>query len=163
MHVLFVEPSFPRYQRDFVRALAEVGARVTGIGERPVEHLDGQMKSWLDGYEHVPSVVHEPSLLEAVRRIQARGWVDRLEATIEANEEEITGDLPGFGGEDLLGDAEFPVEKDQRKELAAQTIDGNAIQVFDSQIGPFGVQPHQFDDARLRDRDPVPAGCDQEH
>ena len=85
MHVLFVEPSFPRYQRDFVRALAEVGARVTGIGERSVEHLDGEMKSWLDGYEHVPSVVHEPSLLEAVRRVQARGWVDRLEATIEAH------------------------------------------------------------------------------
>ena len=35
MHVLFVEPSFPRNQPRFVRALAEVGARVTGIGEAP--------------------------------------------------------------------------------------------------------------------------------
>jgi hypothetical protein len=32
MHVLFVEPHFPRNQREFVRALASVGARVTGIG-----------------------------------------------------------------------------------------------------------------------------------
>ena len=31
MHVLFVEPAFPRNQRDFVRALHAVGARVTGI------------------------------------------------------------------------------------------------------------------------------------
>ena len=35
MHVLFVEPEFPRNQREFVRALAAVGARVTAIGEAP--------------------------------------------------------------------------------------------------------------------------------
>jgi hypothetical protein len=85
MHVLFVEPSFPSYQRDFVRALAEVGARVTGIGERPPEFLDDAMRGWLHAYEHVGSVVHEPSLLDAVRRVQRREWVDRLESTIEAH------------------------------------------------------------------------------
>jgi len=85
MHVLFVEPSFPNYQRNFVRGLAEVGARVTGIGERPPQSLDPEMRGWLHGYEHVPSVVHETSLLEAVRRVQRREWVDRLEATIEAH------------------------------------------------------------------------------
>ncbi len=34
MNVLFVEPAFPTNQREFVRALHAVGARVTGIGER---------------------------------------------------------------------------------------------------------------------------------
>jgi len=85
MHVLFVEPSFPRNQREFVRALASVGARVTGIGEASVGALDGQLKGWLHGYEQVPSVTHEPSLLAAVRRAQGREWVDRLEATVEAH------------------------------------------------------------------------------
>ncbi len=85
MHVLFVEPAFPRNQREFVRALASVGARVTGIGERPVEYLDGELKSWLYRYEQVPSVVHEQSLLDTVRRVQKRERVDRLEATIEAH------------------------------------------------------------------------------
>jgi carbamoylphosphate synthase large subunit len=33
----------------------------------------------------VRSVVHEPSLLEAVRKVQATAWVDRMEATIEAH------------------------------------------------------------------------------
>jgi carbamoylphosphate synthase large subunit len=84
MHVLFVAPEFPAYQRQFVRALKEVGAAVTGIGERPIEAL-GEMSQWLDGYERVGSVVHEPSLIDAVRRIQARGWVHRLECTIEAH------------------------------------------------------------------------------
>jgi hypothetical protein len=31
--VIFVEPCFPANQREFVRALASVGARVIGIGE----------------------------------------------------------------------------------------------------------------------------------
>ena len=85
MHVLFLEPSFPRNQREFVRALAAVGARVTGIGEGPPEALDSEMKGWLHGYEQVPSVTHEPSLLDAARRVQGREWVDRLEATVEAH------------------------------------------------------------------------------
>lgn len=85
MHVLFVEPAFPTYQRQFVRALHAVGARVTGIGERAFEHLDPELRSWLYRYVRVPSVVHEPSLFQAVRDAQRREWVDRLEATIEAH------------------------------------------------------------------------------
>ena len=83
MHVLFVEPAFPANQREFVRGLHRAGARVTGIGERPVEYIDSELKSWLSGYEQVPSVVHDQSLLDAVRRVQKAGWVDRLEATVD--------------------------------------------------------------------------------
>jgi carbamoylphosphate synthase large subunit len=85
MHVLFVEPAFPTNQRQFVRALHQAGARVTGIGERPVEYLDGELKGWLHGYEQVSSVVNKPALLEAVRAVQQREWVDRMEATVEAH------------------------------------------------------------------------------
>ena len=85
MHVLFVEPSFPHNQKQFVRALRSVGARVTGIGERPAEALPGDVREWLYRYERVSSVVDEPALHEVVRRIQAREWVDRLEATVEAH------------------------------------------------------------------------------
>ena len=38
--VIFLEPCFPRNQREFVRALHAAGARVTGIGERPKSALD---------------------------------------------------------------------------------------------------------------------------
>ena len=85
MHVLFVEPSFPSYQQELARGLAEAGARVTGIGEVPVESLPSNVKSVLYGYEQVGSVVDEGALLAAVRKIQKREWVDRLEATIEAH------------------------------------------------------------------------------
>ena len=82
MHVLFVEPRFPANQRQFVRALHEVGAKVTGIGEHPP---DGELMSWMHAFERVSSVVNEDAMLEAVRRVQAREWVDRLEATVEAH------------------------------------------------------------------------------
>ncbi len=85
MNVIFIEPSFPYNQREFVRALHAAGANVIGIGERPVEHLSDELKSWLGDYVQVRSVVHEPSLLAAVKRIQGKLWVDRLEATIEAH------------------------------------------------------------------------------
>lgn len=85
MHVLFVEPRFPANQREFVRGLKEAGATVTGIGEAPAEALGPELSSWLSGYEQVRSVVDEGALEAAVRRVQARGWVDRLEATVEAH------------------------------------------------------------------------------
>lgn len=85
MHVLFLEPGFPVNQREFVRGLTAVGARVTGIGEGPVEELDPDLRGWLHGYERVPSVTHEGTVEDAVRRVQGREWVDRFEATVEAH------------------------------------------------------------------------------
>ena len=64
MHVLFVAPHFPSYQRHFVRAMHSVGAKVTGIGEASLGHLDGELKSWMVGYEQVPSVCDEQAMLE---------------------------------------------------------------------------------------------------
>ena len=85
MHVLFVAPQFPANQKRFVHALSSVGARVTGIGERPADWLDHDLKSVLYGYEQVSNVTDPNVLLDAVKRIQRREWVDRLEATVEAH------------------------------------------------------------------------------
>ncbi len=104
MNIIFVEPSFPYNQREFVRALAAVGANVIGIGERPLESMSGELKSWLADYVQISSVVHEPSLLKAVRAVQKSVWVDRLEATVEAHimaaavVREATG-IPGTSAE----------------------------------------------------------------
>ncbi|HEY7146297.1 MAG TPA: ATP-grasp domain-containing protein [Streptosporangiaceae bacterium] len=85
MNVILVEPFFPASQRQFARALAEAGARVTGIGEYPADVLDDQLKSWLDDYEQVSSVTDVAALTRAVRRAQDKQWADRLEATVEAH------------------------------------------------------------------------------
>ena len=87
MNVIFIEPSFPLYQKQFARGLTEAGATVVGVGERPREWLDSDVGGWLSHYEQVPSVVDVDALESAVRFIQSRIWVDRLEATIEAHVE----------------------------------------------------------------------------
>lgn len=85
MNVILLEPSFPDNQKQFARALAEVGATVVGIGERPKDWLDDDVKSWLTHYEQVDSVTDDRSVERAVRWVQDRLWVDRLEATVEAH------------------------------------------------------------------------------
>jgi carbamoylphosphate synthase large subunit len=85
MNVVFVEPFFPPTQRHFVRALAEVGATVIGVGESPAEALDDQLKGWLYHYEQVPSVIDVEAMTRVVRWAQGRLWIDRIEATIEAH------------------------------------------------------------------------------
>ena len=85
MNVVFVEPAFPNTQRQFVRALAEVGATVIGVGERPGDWLDDELKSWMSHYHQVPNVVDVGVMTDAVRWIQDKVWVDRLETAVEAH------------------------------------------------------------------------------
>ncbi len=85
MNVILIEPCFPANQREFARALRQAGATVIGIGERPRDSLDGELREWLTHYERVGSVVDEDALARAVRFIQSKVWVDRLEATVEAH------------------------------------------------------------------------------
>jgi len=85
MNVVFVDPAFPPTQRHFVRALAEVGASVYGVGDRPGEWLDDELRSWMAHYHQVPNVTDVGALTDAVRWIQDKVWVDRLEATIESH------------------------------------------------------------------------------
>jgi len=85
VNIVFVEPHFPKNQREFVRALSEAGAFVIGVGETPADYLDEQLKSWMGHYEQVGSVTDVDQMTETVRRIQGWVWVDRLEATIESH------------------------------------------------------------------------------
>ncbi len=85
MHIVFVEPRFPGNQKLFVRALAEIGATVTAIGEGSKASLDDDLKRWLTHYQEVTNVTDEAQVLEAVRFIQSKKPIDRLEAVIEAH------------------------------------------------------------------------------
>jgi carbamoylphosphate synthase large subunit len=85
VNVVFVEPFFPPNQREFVRALAESGASVIGIGESPEHTLDDQLKSWMTHYHQVPTVIDVAIMTDAVRWVQDKVWVDRLETSIEAH------------------------------------------------------------------------------
>ena len=85
MNIIFVEPTFPGNQRRFVLALASVGANVIGIGEGEEWALDDELRSAMTGYYKVGSVTNVGEMIDAVRFVQSRVWVDRLEATVEAH------------------------------------------------------------------------------
>ena len=85
MNIIFVEPTFPGNQRRFALALASVGANVIGIGEGAEWALDDELRSAMTGYYQVGSVTNVNEMTDAVRFVQSRVWVDRLEATVEAH------------------------------------------------------------------------------
>ena len=85
MNVIFVEPAFPANQREFVRGLAEAGANVIGIGERPADWLDNDLRGWMLHYQQIPNVTDIGALVEAVRFAQSKVWIDALESTIESH------------------------------------------------------------------------------
>jgi formate-dependent phosphoribosylglycinamide formyltransferase (GAR transformylase) len=85
VNIIFIEPAFPPNQREFVRGLAAAGANVIGIGERPVDFLDQELRDWMFHYQQIPNVTDVGALIEAVRFAQSKVWVDALESTIEAH------------------------------------------------------------------------------
>ena len=83
--VVFLEPCFPANQREFVRALHAVGARVIGIGERPKSTLDDSLRHWLFHYEQVGNVTNSGQVSRIVKALQSKIHIARLEAVVEAH------------------------------------------------------------------------------
>lgn len=85
MHVIFIAPHFPTYQKRFVLALKAVGAHISGIGDSSEHELPNDVREALDSYYQISNVTDTNALTECVKYIQGLGWVDRLEATIESH------------------------------------------------------------------------------
>jgi carbamoylphosphate synthase large subunit len=153
VNVILLEPSFPDNQKQFARALAEVGATVIGIGERPKYWLDDDVKGWLTHYEQVDSVTNDRAVEAAVRWIQDRLWVDRLEATIEAHtmtaarvREACT--IPGTSVRTAFLCRDKPAMKEVLREAGVPcarslgTADAAQVRAFAAEVGyPLIVKP----------------------
>ncbi len=83
MNVLFFSPGFPAEMPHFVRGLAEVGARVIGIGDQPLEAMPDTARNALAYYERVESLWDEPAILATVRGLADRVGIDRVECLWE--------------------------------------------------------------------------------
>lgn len=81
--VLFLSPAYPPEMVQFTRGLHEVGARVHGIGDSPLEALPDTVRRSLTSYLHVPAILDED---DVIRRVMA--WLggrrpDRVEGLWE--------------------------------------------------------------------------------
>ncbi len=107
MNVVFLSPGYPAEMPYFVRGLAEVGARVLGVGDQPEEALPEPARSSLADYLRVDSLWDETAVLGALRQALGGVAVDRVECLWEpgmllaAGLREALG-VPGMGVEQTL-------------------------------------------------------------
>jgi hypothetical protein len=83
MQVLMISPGYPPEMALFTRALAQVGARVLGIGDGPAAGLDPVAQGALSDYLQVKNLWDEAATVEAVRRWPAARGLDRVECLWE--------------------------------------------------------------------------------
>lgn len=63
MDVLFLSPNYPPEMPHFVRGLAEMGVRIYGVGDAPVEGLEPGVRGHLHAYLQVPSIMAEDDVI----------------------------------------------------------------------------------------------------
>jgi hypothetical protein len=102
-----LSPGFPRELRYFTRGLAEVGATVIGLGDRPQAALEEPARSSVSMHVQVRSWLDEDAILAQVAELAGRVRIDRVECLWEpymvlaARIREMLG-LPGMTVEQTL-------------------------------------------------------------
>jgi biotin carboxylase len=82
MDVVFLSPGYPPEMRQYTRGLAEVGARVYGIGDSPEREL-GELRRYLSGYLQVPRILDEDDVIARAGQWLRGRTIDRVLANWE--------------------------------------------------------------------------------
>lgn len=107
MNVLMIAPGYPWEMMWFTRGLAQVGARVIGLGDTPQGALPEIARQALAAYIHAPKLWDEAAVVELVRRHPVAAHIERVECLWEpgmilaARLREALG-LPGMTVEETL-------------------------------------------------------------
>ena len=83
MDVVYLSPDHPTDQPLFVSGLAEVGARVVGVGDQPVDRLTDRTRRALADYVRIDSWADEDGAMAAVLGGLRGRNVDRVETLWE--------------------------------------------------------------------------------
>ncbi len=83
MNVLMISPGFPAEMPLFTRGLAEVGARVYGIGDGPLAGLPERARTSLSGYLRVENLWDEDAVVREVREWVRGHGIERVECLWE--------------------------------------------------------------------------------
>jgi biotin carboxylase len=83
LDVVFLSPGYPAEMSHYVRGLAEVGARVYGVGDSHPQALPPTARHALHDYLQVPRIMDERDVIARVRAWMRGRSVDRIEALWE--------------------------------------------------------------------------------
>ncbi len=83
MNVLMISPGFPAEMKHFARGLANVGARVIGLGDQPESALPPLARDSLAAYLQVRSFVDEGAVLAQVADVSRKVEIQRVECLWE--------------------------------------------------------------------------------
>jgi biotin carboxylase len=139
MDVLFLSPGYPPEMPNYVRGLAQVGARVWGVGDSHRDALPVITRRALTGYLQVPRIMDED---DVIRRVKA--WLgDRVPDRIEAQWEPLvilaaklreTLGVPGMSVDTVMGFRD--------KQLMKERIAAAGLRV------PYSARVRSADEAR---------------
>ncbi|MCX4248031.1 ATP-grasp domain-containing protein [Paraliomyxa miuraensis] len=116
MKVLFLSPHYPEEMLDFTRGLAEVGAKVYGVGDMPVEALPARVRPYLHDYVRLPNFMDEGHAVGPLVDIARKIGADRVETLWEplvllaARVRDELG-MPGMSRHTVLGFRDKPIMK----------------------------------------------------
>src|SRR5260221_5956397 len=77
-NVLFLSPGYPPEMPKFVRGLAQVGARVIGLGDQPESGLPEEARAHLAAYVRGPGFAEEDALVAQACGIAERARIDKV-------------------------------------------------------------------------------------
>ena len=66
MNVIFLAPHYPPEMQQYTRGLAEVGARVFGVGDTPLGAIPTATRGHMADYLQVPSIMNEDDVMRRV-------------------------------------------------------------------------------------------------
>ncbi len=78
MRVVFLSPTYPPEMIEYTRGLAEVGAKVYGVGDTPRGALPARVREYLTDYLAVPRIMDEEDVIERVTEWMRGKTVDRV-------------------------------------------------------------------------------------
>jgi hypothetical protein len=81
--ILLISPGYPAEMPQFTRGLAEVGAKVLGVGDQPIAALPDLVRRSLSGYLPVRSLWDAPAVAQELRRWLTGRSLDRIECLWE--------------------------------------------------------------------------------
>ncbi len=153
MNVLMISPGFPPEMPFFTRGLAQVGARVIGVGDQPEASLPQMTRENLAAYFQIRSFGDEEGMIAEILKIAQQIRLSRIECLWEpmmipaARAREKLG-LPGMTVAETIPFRDKEVMKQVldkagiRTPKHANATDGNGVRAAAAAIGyPLVVKP----------------------